>query len=182
MRKDKYRRHIQNCTGITGILYNFDTQNLITFEDNLKYKGDFPFVAYYVFKTTDPTDFYLDPENREMLPVSYIIIFAFYPNLQLDRIIIERPFGHNLSKLANVGYLNRDMLSFADLLTMKQLRDCATKVNKKNSRQAIAEMLTTELKFSGDCLMKWSEKKFKFKNLEKDLNKKIAYDKNNPVD
>ena len=30
--------------------------------------------------------------------------------------------------------------------------------------------------------MKWFEKKFKSKNLELDLNKKIAYEKNNPVD
>ena len=66
VRKDKYDRHIQNCTGIPGILYNTDTQNLIAFENNLKYKGDLPFVAYYDFETTDPTDSYLDPKNGEM--------------------------------------------------------------------------------------------------------------------
>lgn len=120
VRKDKYDRHIQNCTGIPGILYNIDTQNLIAFENNLKYKGDLTFVAYYDFETTDPTDLYLDPKNVEMYDTSYVNIFDFHLDLQLDKIIIKRSFAHDLSKLANLGYLNRDVLSFVDSVTIKQ--------------------------------------------------------------
>ena len=36
--------------------YNFDTQNLVTFEDNLKYKGNMPFVAYCNFEAPGPID------------------------------------------------------------------------------------------------------------------------------
>ena len=35
-RADKQRRHIENCSGVPGIIYNFSNKNLITFEDNFK--------------------------------------------------------------------------------------------------------------------------------------------------
>ena len=41
-RKDKYERHLEHCRGMPGIVYNFDTHNLVTFDNNLKYKGDLP--------------------------------------------------------------------------------------------------------------------------------------------
>ena len=67
-----------------------------TFKDNLKYKGDLSFVAYCDFDTTATTDSGLDLENKKMFAVSYVIAFAFHPELCLDRIIIERSFGHSL--------------------------------------------------------------------------------------
>ena len=36
-----------------------------------------------------------DPVNNEM-PISFVIIFAFHPKLELERIIIEGSFGHSL--------------------------------------------------------------------------------------
>ena len=49
---------------------------------------------------------------------------------------------------------------------MLQLRDYALNVARKKSKLAIVEMFTKELKFAGDCLLKWFNKKYKFKNLE----------------
>ena len=40
--KDKYDCHLDSCTGKPGYIYNFNTQSLITFEKNLKYKSDIP--------------------------------------------------------------------------------------------------------------------------------------------
>ena len=62
-RKDKYDRHLDSCTGKPGYIYNFNTQSLITFEENLKYKSDIPLTTYIDFKTTVLTDDCLDPEN-----------------------------------------------------------------------------------------------------------------------
>ena len=59
-RKDKY-----DCP---GYVYHFNTQSLLTFEENLKYKGDIPLVAHIDFETTVPTDDCLGPENRKCLP------------------------------------------------------------------------------------------------------------------
>ena len=79
VRTDKFDRHFKNCTGGPGYVYNFNTQNLLTFEENLKYKGDIPLVAYIDFETIALTDKCFDPENRKIFAVHYVIIFAFHP-------------------------------------------------------------------------------------------------------
>ena len=76
--KNKYEKHLEHCSTMCGIVYKFDTQNLVTFEDNLKYKGHLLFVAYCDFKDIAP-----------MLAMSYVIVFAFHTELCLDSIIIE---------------------------------------------------------------------------------------------
>ena len=78
-----------------------------------------------------------------MFPVAYIITFAFHPDLNIDRLIVERSFGHDLLRLANVEYLNRDMLAFADSITMTQLQDCITRLSQRKIKQAISEMFST---------------------------------------
>ena len=47
------------------------------------------FVVYIDFETTAPTDSCLNSEDKELFAASYMIIFAFHPELKLDRIIIE---------------------------------------------------------------------------------------------
>ena len=64
-RKDKFDRHLDCCTGRPGYVYNFNTQSLVTFEENLKYKGDIPLPAYIDFETTALTDECLDPESKK---------------------------------------------------------------------------------------------------------------------
>ena len=79
------------CSGKPGIIYNFCTQSLISFEDNFGSKGDLPFSIYYDFKTTSPTDTeWLNPEDKKMFVVSYVMVIAFHPALDLDRILIQR--------------------------------------------------------------------------------------------
>ena len=95
-RPDKYRRHIEICADIPGIVYNFNNQNLITFEENLKYKGDLSMVVYFDYETTAMTDNYLDPERKEMFVASYVMIVAFHSGLKLNRIIIEVPLVTHL--------------------------------------------------------------------------------------
>ena len=121
-RKDRFDRHIENCTGIPGFVYNFNTQNLLTFEENLKFKRDIPLTVYIDFETTAPTNDCLDPETKKMNAVSYVIIFAFHPKLKMKRVIIERSFGHSLQKLTTIDYLTNEQLKFKDVITLKQLR------------------------------------------------------------
>ena len=111
----------QRITGHPGYVYNFNTQSLLTFEENLKYKGDIPLVAYINFETTAPTDQqWIDPKNRKMFAVSYVIIFEFSPDLDIDRVIIGRSFGHSLERLADLSYLTRKQLKFKDEKTLLQ--------------------------------------------------------------
>lgn len=111
------------------------------------------FVFYCDFETTAPTGSQ-SPEGTVIFAVSYIIVFAFHPDLNFERIIVERSFGHNLSKLTYVAYLNCKMLQYPDPVTTVQLRDCGIKVTKRNIKQAMSEMFGTELRFAGDCIRK----------------------------
>ena len=155
VRKQRLELHMKNCTGKPGFVYNFQTRNLLTFEENLKFKRDVPLTTYIDFETTAPTDCSLDPESNKMNVISYVIILAFHPKLQLPRIIIERSFGHSLEKLCQIDYLTSEQLNYKDMITVKQLRDCALAVHKKTNKLAVSEMFCTEIKFATDCLLKW---------------------------
>ena len=146
MDKDKYDHHLDSCTGKPGYIYNFNTQSLVTFVENLKYKSDIPLTAYIDFKTTVPTDNCLDPENMKTFAVSYAIIFIFHPELGMDKVIIERSFGHSEYALTCLNYLTTAQLNFKNNKTLLQFKDCTLNVARKKSKLAIAEMFTT-LKF-----------------------------------
>ena len=69
--KSKLEKHIRICGKKPGVLYDFNLQNVVTFEDNSKYRGDIPFCVYADFETTASTPDYPNPENTAMFAVSY---------------------------------------------------------------------------------------------------------------
>ena len=138
----------------------------MTFEEILKYKGDITLVAYIDFETTAPTEQCRDPQNRKMFAVSCVIIFAFHPDLHIDRVIIERSFRHSLKIPVGLSYLTRKQHKFKDKKTMMHLKDCAPAVHARNSKIAISEMFTTESNITADFLLKCFNVKFKSTNLE----------------
>ena len=179
-RKPRLEMHMKNCVGKPGFVYNFQTRNLLTFEENIKFKRDVPLTTYIDFETTAPTDCCLDPESNKMNVVSYVIIIAFHPKLELPRIVIERSFGHSLEKLCQIDYLTSEQLNYKDLITVKQLRDCALAVHQKTNKLAISEMFCTEIKFATDCLLKWYHNKYK--NTELSMVRKNDFERENPID
>ena len=179
-RREKFEKHLKCCCGKPGYVYNFDTQNILTFEENLKHKHDIPLTAYIDFETTAPTDNMFDPESCKMKAVSYAIILAFHPSFDFKRVIIERSFGHSLKKLTTIDYLTAEHLKFKDEITLKQLRDAAIEVHGRRKRNAIAEMFSIELKFASDCLLRWFYSKHKKRELS--LSEKKNYEMKNPID
>ena len=117
-----------------------------------------------------------------MFAVSDIIIFAFHPDLDIGRVIIERSFGPSREKLTSLNYLTREQLNFKDYKTLLQLRDCTPSVADKKNKIAISEVFTTELKFAADYLLKWFNKKFKSNNLELSNDVKKKYEIEHPID
>ena len=138
-RADRQKRHVENCSGIPGIVYNFSNQNLVTFEDNLKYKGDLPMVIYFHYETTAATDNCFDPEQKEMFVVSYVMIVAFHPELKLNRIIVERSFAHSFQK-STIDYFTNDQMNFVDVKVIKQLKDAAENVCYRKDKNAVAHI------------------------------------------
>ena len=66
-----------------------------------------------------------------MFAVSYIIIFTFHPELEIDKVIIECSFGHSEYTLTSFNYLTADQLNFKNNKTLLQLRDCTLNVAQK---------------------------------------------------
>ena len=130
--KDRSDQHFENCSGRHGYVYNFNTENMLTFEENLKYKGDIPLIAYVDFETTAPKNDCINPENRAMFAVSYVMNFALHPELDINRVIIEHSFGHSREKLTSLNYLMREQLKVKDRATLLQLRDCTLAVANKS--------------------------------------------------
>ena len=46
------KKHLTICAAREGITYSFDNSQIINFQDNFKFLGDFPFAVYYDFETT----------------------------------------------------------------------------------------------------------------------------------
>ena len=61
-----------------------------------------------------------------MFVVSYVLIVAFHPALNLDRIILQRNYSHSLEELITIKYLNDDQMKFINLQILDQLKDIAT--------------------------------------------------------
>ena len=116
-----------------------------------------------------------------MNPVSYVIMFAFHPDLDMKRIIIERSFGHSIQKLTMIDCLTSEQLKYSDTTTLKQLRDCTISVASKKNKIAISEMFSLELKFANDCLINWFNSKFKNGNLQLSNDKTRNYEVENPI-
>ena len=126
--KSKYERHLKVCGKKPGVIYDFTLKNIVTFEDNFKYYGDLPFSVYADFETTAPTQSHLNPEQKEMFAVSYSLIFAWHPDLNLPRQMVVRGYNHSLEELSNLHYLTNEQLALRNQMTTHQLKDCVANV------------------------------------------------------
>ena len=157
---DGHKKHMENCAGIPGVIYNFNKKNLINFEDTFGSKGDLPFAMYFDFETTAPTDNIFDPEQKKMFVVSYVLLVAFHPKLNLKKIIIiQRSFGHLLKELAIINYLTEDQMQFIDIQILNQLEDIAIDVRKRKCKNTIVQMFCIESAFVKKSLAAWFNKK-----------------------
>ena len=96
---------------------------MISYHDNFHAKGDVPFVIYFDFETTAPTDNCLDPEHKKMFVISYMMIVAFNSELNLDRIIIQRSFTYLIEQLTSLDYFTREQRACIDQSLTKMLKD-----------------------------------------------------------
>ena len=75
-----------------------------------------------------------------MFVVSYVIILALHPKLKMNRVIIQRSFGHSLEQLTTINYLTNDQMPFVNINLIKQLKDCTSEVSRKKCKNALAQM------------------------------------------
>ena len=80
-----FKKHIKSCSNISGIVYEFENNKSIAFQDNFKYMGDLHFTVYFDFETTTGGKIL---HNSEMIVISYCQMYAFHPELKLDKTAI----------------------------------------------------------------------------------------------
>ena len=108
------------------MIYNFDNQNLISYQDNFRAKGDIPLVVYFDFV------------------VSYVTIVAFHPELKLNRIVIQRNYTHSKDQLTSLNYFTQEQISFIDHTLLKMLKDMAFDVSKRKCKNSMGQMFCIE--------------------------------------
>ena len=180
-RQKNKKEHLKVCSGKPGIVYNFCSQTLTSFEDNFSAKGDVPFSIYFDFETTSPTDSeWLDPEDKKMFVISYVIIVAFHPHFHFEKILVQRSVCHSKEELTSVNYLTREQFAFKTPELIKQLYDQALHVSKRTTKNALGIMFGIELAFVKKTLLAWFNKKVSapFKRLEQAVVKE--YEQKNP--
>ena len=174
--KNKKENHVKVCSGKPGVVYNFCSQTITSFEDNYKAKGDVPFAIYFDFETTSPTDSeWLNPEEKKMFVMSYVIVVAFHPHFNFDRITVQRSMCHPKDEMLSVNYLSREQFEFKPPELAKQLYDQGLHVLKKTSENALAVMFGIELAFVKKTLLAWFNKKVAapFKRLDEKKNYRV---------
>ena len=173
---------MENCSGVPGVIYNFNTQSLISFEDNFHAKGDLPFVIYFDFETTAPTDNCFDPEQKTMFVVSYVMIVAFHPDLKIDKIIIQRSYAHAIEQLTSLDYFSQDQIKFINKELVRQLKDIAFDVSKRKCKKTMGQMLCVECGLVKKTLLEWFNRKFESQYLKISPFDEFRYERNFPID
>ena len=141
-----------------------------------------PFCVYFDFQTTAPTDNCLDPEQKKMFVVSYVMIVAFHPALQLDRIIVYGSFAHTLDQLSNIDSLTREQIGFIDSYLIHMLKDCANEVSRRQCKNSLGQMFSVESALVKKTLLKWFNTKFKRTFIVIDPITKMRFEAANKID
>ena len=117
-----------------------------------------------------------------MFVVSYVMIVAFHPALQLDRIIVYRSLAHTLDQLSNIDSLTREQIGFIDSYLIHMLKDCANEVSRRQCKNSLGQMFSVESALVKKTLLKWFNAKFKRTFIVIDPITKMRFEAANKID
>ena len=152
------RKSLERYECLWAFIYKFEIQNIQTFFDNMKFLGGLPFSIYFDLETTAGKKVCNFDEDATLHPISYAVLIAFHPALNIEKMSVVRSFNHTFQQLNNVSYLKDKMLPFIDRITTRQLRGCAAAVFTKKQKYSLSEVFSCELKFVINLL--WLAEKF----------------------
>ena len=96
--------------------------------------------------------------------VSYCIVVAFHPDLNLPRLFIYRSYDQTINQLTSFDHFDIVQGNFFEdkeifnSKTLLQPKDVAFSVINRENTAALTEMFNVELKFTVDCLKFWFNK------------------------
>ena len=156
IRPERQKRHTENCSEIPRVIYNFNHQNLISYQDKFNAKGDVLFVIYFDFETIAPTYNCLDPEQKKM----FVVLFV----------------------MTTLNYFTREQITYVGPNLIKMLKDMVFEFSKRKHENSIGKMFSIESALVKKTLLKWFIKKFKQQFDKINPMKKLRYETENPVD
>ena len=125
---EKMQKHISCCTGQAGFTFSFDNGNIIDYQDHYSNLGDIPFSIYYDFETATGSAVFF---CAKMYVISYCMIVAFHPELNIPRIVIFRGYNQTqveLQSLTHFQILDYNFFNDKDNFNnvkLKQLQDAS---------------------------------------------------------
>ena len=176
----KMKECISCSAGQAGFNFSFDNGKVINYQDNFKKIGDLPFAVYYDFETTTGSVVFFD---AKMFVVSYCIIVAFHPDLNIPQLYVYGSYYQDRSKLTSLVHFETVQPIFFDFKenfnfkTLLQLQNAALAVENRKENTTLAEMFSIELKFTFDCLKFWFERNKKVLEITK--HQKLEFIQNN---
>ena len=120
--------------------------------------------------------------SKKMFVVSYVMIVAFHPKRDLDRIIIQRSFAHSTEQLTTLDYFTREQISYVETDLIKMLKDIAFEVSKRKCKNSTGKMSSIESALVKRILLKWFNQKFKRQFEKINPIAKLRYESQNPID
>ena len=161
--RNEFAKHVKRCSSIEGIIYSFDNNKIISFQDNFGHLGDVPFTVYFDFETTIGDNIFQDPK---MFVISYCQIYVFHPALNLDKIVIFRSFQQSAEEIYKLNHFWQEHILCLNRVTFNQLKDAATSVLAREKSTSLSELFSVEVKFTTNNLNKWFKHTIKSKFLE----------------
>ena len=116
-----------------------------------------------------------------MFVVLYVMIVAFIPELNLERIIIQRSFAHSIYQLASLNCFTPEQITFIDQSLIKMLKDMAFEVAKRRCKNSKEQIFSIESTLVRKTLLKWFNQKFKRQFYKINPIKKLKYESENPI-
>ena len=86
---------------MADIIYKINNKSLMRFEDNYQYLGDLVFAVYLILKRPLEAIFFRIIKSKVL---SYCIIIAFHPKLDIERKVIYRSFQQNQNQLFDLSH------------------------------------------------------------------------------
>ena len=162
IRSDKHQGHINNCLGAPGVVYSFNNQNLISYQDNFHAKDDIPFVNYFNFEKTAPTDNCFDPEQKKNVCCFLCHDYRFSSRIKTKSYCNPKKYcnPHSLEELASLNYFTQEQINFIDHTLLKILKDMAFDVSKRKCKNNMRQMFCIESALVKKIILKWFKKKF----------------------
>ena len=123
----------------------------------------------------------MNPEQKKMFVVSYVVIVAFHPALKLDRIIIYRSFAHSVEQLTSLHYFSRQQKRFIEPHLINMLRNMAFDNCETKCKNSVGQMFSIESVMVRKTQLKCFNSKYRRRFEKLNPIQKLRFERSYPI-